>query len=205
MVANLLTLARPVLAGVLAVGVVLAGKGAPGPTTTAAVALIALAILEELTDILDGVAARRFGAAGELGAILDPLADSIARLTIYFAMALVGWIFLAVPLTMAGRDIIVAYTRVANVLTGRKASARFSGKLKAVIQGGGIVVVVLLAWLAAHGGQAAEMPVLRQVGPGGVSTLRTAVAGILIWVTVWSLTDYVRGAWPALRQIKRRQ
>ena len=191
MVAYALTLGRLVLAACFALCVAILvhdGHISTGP----AIALITLAIIEEMTDIFDGWAARRFGTVSSLGGILDPLVDSLARATIYFAMAMVGWIAWAVPLVMVGRDIVVAYTRIANATVGAATSARFSGKFKAIIQGGGIVVVVVLA-----------MPqTLEAFGEGTVETLRLVAAGILILVTLWSLIDYLIGAWPAVRQMK---
>jgi len=190
MVAYVLTFGRLVLAAGFAVFLA-AVVGGGAISTAAAAVLIALAVSEELTDAFDGPAARRFGTVTRLGGILDPLADSLGRLTIYFAMALAGWITIAVPLVMCGRDIMVAYTRVAKAATGQATSARLSGKLKAIVQGGGIVVVILLA-RAASG---------RAVAPETSAGLQTAVAAILIAVTLWSLADYLRAAWPAIRSM----
>ncbi len=202
MIANTLTFARLVLAAAFAacVGLLLRDDGL---SSGGAGVLIVLAIAEELTDILDGMAARRLGTVSMFGGIFDPLIDSLSRLTIYFAMALVGWITLAVPFVMAGRDVVVAYTRIAKAISGGKTSARFTGKLKAVVQGGGIVVVVLLAWLADHSGERATIPFLSAMGPDVVRTLRLITAGILIAVTTWSLCDYVQDAWPAIRQFRK--
>lgn len=191
MVAYVLTLGRLVLAAGFAVCLAMwavYGHISMGP----AIVLLTLAIIEEMTDIFDGWAARHFGTVSSLGGILDPLVDSLARATIYFAMAMVGWIAWAVPLVMVARDIIVAYTRIANATVGAATSARFSGKFKAIVQGGGIPVVIVLA-----------MPVTLDVfGWGTVGILRLVAAGILILVTLWSLIDYIIGAWPAVRQMK---
>ena len=194
MLANLITLARlPLAAGfALAVGAAADAAGA-GDTIPAAWAwgLIAIAAFEELTDFLDGWVARRTHTASRLGGILDPLADSLARLTMYFALALVGWVTLAVPLLMALRDIVVSYTRTVQAMTGGKTSARLSGKLKAVVQGGGVfvVVVVMANWLGPYNDF------------GQMAIALTAWAVIL--VTVWSLADYIRGALPGLRALAK--
>ena len=191
MVAYVLTLGRLVLAVCFALCLALLVDDGH-ISTGAAIALLVLAGIEEMTDIFDGWAARRFGTVSRLGGILDPLVDSLARATIYFAMAMVGWIAWAVPLVMAGRDIVVAYTRIANATVGAATSARFSGKLKAIVQGGGIAVVIVLA-----------MPVTLEVlADGTIEMLRLVAAGILIVVTLWSLIDYIIGAWPAVRQMK---
>ena len=191
MVAYILTLGRLVLAACFAACLAILTDGGH-ISTTAAIALLVLAGIEEMTDIFDGWAARQFGTVSPLGGILDPLADSLARATIYFAMAMVGWIAPAVPLVMVGRDIVVAYTRIANATVGAATSARISGKIKAIIQGGGIAVVIVLAM----------PPTTSAFGEQTIEVLRHAAAVILIAATSWSLIDYLIGAWPAIRQMK---
>ena len=191
MLAYVLTLGRLVLAaGFAGALAILADDG--HISTRTATALLALAIVEEMTDIFDGWAARKFGTVSQLGGILDPLVDSLSRATIYFAMAWVGWITPIVPLVMVGRDIVVAYTRIANATVGNATSARRSGKLKAIIQGGGIPAVIVLAMPAT----------LDALAGGTVEMLRLAAACIIIAVTLWSMADYVIGAWPAVRLMK---
>ena len=190
MLAYLLTFARLPLAGAFAV-IVAVQAGRPGVPAGWAIVLFGIAGCEELTDYLDGLVARKTGAASPLGGLLDPLADSLARLTMYFAMALAGWITIAVPLVMTARDIVVAYTRIVQALTGGKTSARASGKFKAVVQGAGLFAIVGLAagtaWLGAE---------LDQV-------LRAAVAAMIIAATSWSMLDYVHGAAGGIRLLRR--
>jgi hypothetical protein len=50
-------------------------------------ACLALLILIEASDLLDGVFARRYDLVSEYGAMLDPYADSITRLIVYWSMA----------------------------------------------------------------------------------------------------------------------
>ncbi len=190
MLAYVLTLGRLVLAAGFAVCV---GAAAESAVTTAiasgyVIALLALAGGVELTDLLDGPAARRSGRASRLGGLLDPLCDSISRLTMYYAAALAGWVLLAVPLVMTGRDLIVAYVRTVRAHTGEPTTARASGKAKAVVQGAGILAVVLLA----PAGQA-----------GWARAARTAVAAAVIAATAWSLIDYVRGGWSGVVKLYR--
>ena len=189
MLAFLITFARLPLAGAFAV-IIAVQAGRPSAPAAWAIALFGVAACEELSDFLDGIVARKTGTAGPLGGILDPLADSLARLTMYFAMALAGWITIAVPLAMTARDIVVAYTRIVQALTGGKTSARTSGKLKAFVQGAGIFIIVGLA-----AGQARLDPNLLQV-------LRGGIAALIIAVTSWSLLDYIRGAGPGIRLLR---
>ena len=186
MLANFLTLSRLVLAGAVAAWVCAIGPtGEVSPA--AAIAMCLIAIAAELTDIFDGVAARAAGTASEFGAILDPLVDSLGRLAMYFALAYAGWVTWAVPLVMTARDIIVAYTRVINAMTGNKVSARLSGKIKAIIQGGGVPVLVGIEWMRVA------------VDPFWSARLLAFGTALLVGVTLWSLGDYVVGALPAVR------
>jgi phosphatidylglycerophosphate synthase len=182
--AHLITTSRLILSGAFAavVAVLDAGQTQLPLDTGVALLLGTLALVEEWTDLADGWVARKTGSASRLGGIFDPLSDSLSRLTIYFSMALAGWLPLAVPLVMAGRDILVAYTRIANALAG------LSGKAKAVVQGGGIAVILVLAWQA----EASWVPLTR-----------SAASALIIAITAWSAWDYLRGCLPALRELSR--
>jgi CDP-diacylglycerol--glycerol-3-phosphate 3-phosphatidyltransferase len=188
--ANGLTLSRLGMAAGFAACLAKATAAGP-PTGVWAVLLIAIALCSEATDVFDGMLARRTGTANRIGGILDPLCDSLSRLAMYFALALCGLVTIAVPLVMAGRDIVVAYVRIFSALTGGRTSARVSGKVKAIVQGTGAPLLVLIAW----------------AGP----TLSTeAHAGWLLWiaaaviaVTLWSLADYVSGAAKDYRSDRR--
>jgi CDP-diacylglycerol--glycerol-3-phosphate 3-phosphatidyltransferase len=149
--------------------------------------LIAIALVEEATDVFDGWLARKTGTASELGGILDPLCDSLARLAMYFGLGLLGFVSIAVPLVMTGRDVIVAYVRIFSALTGGKTSARASGKIKAIVRGAAAPLLVLIAW---------AKPLL---SPDGHRLWLVGIAGVVIAVTLWSLLDYVTGAASAWR------
>lgn len=187
-----LTFSRIWLAAAFCAGVGFAVR-AGRVTTAALIVLLAIGIAEEITDLLDGVVARRTGAASELGGLFDPLADSLARLAIYYALALAGWVTIVVPFVMTGRDLLVAYSRIVLARTGGRTSARFSGKLKAWVQGIGFLAIVVLAWSADKG--------LSHVASPG----RMAVAAILVLVTAWSAVEYVRAAWPRLKLLDKPQ
>lgn len=106
------------------------------------VALLLLLIIE-FTDLFDGKIARRFGLVSEWGATLDPFADSVSRLIVYWALATEGLVLFLVPLTMALRDITVAYSRIVLAQHNRSVSAKKSGKLKASVQAIGAYLALL--------------------------------------------------------------
>lgn len=110
-------------------------------------AALALAILSEISDGLDGWLARRLGQVSDLGKLLDPLADSLARMTSFLAFTAVGWMSLGVMLILIWRDILVSTIRTAAASQGLVMAARSSGKIKAIVQAAAIFAI-LLAQLA---------------------------------------------------------
>jgi CDP-diacylglycerol--glycerol-3-phosphate 3-phosphatidyltransferase len=143
-----ITLARVPLACAFALVLILWSDGFAHLTVC-----LGLLALIEATDILDGFLARRLRVDSDLGAMLDPLADSISRLTVYWALAASGLVYLVVPLVMAARDITVGYCRLWRMREGRSVKARLSGKLKAVVQGVASVGILLQPLYENHLGE----------------------------------------------------
>jgi len=136
---QLLTLVRIPIAAALAAILIYSDK-----FTFDVVALsIILISLIELTDFLDGFMARKNNIVTEWGAMLDPYADSISRLIVYWGFACSGLVIALVPMAMAFRDITVAYCRITLTRFGQTVSAKQSGKIKAVFQGVGAILIVL--------------------------------------------------------------
>lgn len=146
------------------------------------IACLALLILIEASDLLDGVFARRYDLVSEYGAMLDPYADSITRLIVYWSMAAHDLVLFLVPLAMALRDITVAYARISLAKKNRTVSAKRSGKIKAMFQAIGAFLALLgpFYWDA--------------VGRWSFH----ALSWILITVTLLSAVEYVRAALLAL-------
>ncbi len=103
-------------------------------TTQVIVTCAVVLAIGELTDFLDGFLARRWKLQSELGAMLDPYADSISRIIIFWGLACVELSLAIVPLVMALRDVTVSYCRIYWAMKGKSVSARWSGKVKAVVQ-----------------------------------------------------------------------
>ena len=97
--------------------------------------LILLAGISELSDAFDGALARRHNKVTELGKLLDPMADSIFRLSVLLAFTQ-G--IIQIPLLLVCvffyRDTIISTLRTLCALRGFALAARLSGKIKAVIQ-----------------------------------------------------------------------
>lgn len=139
---------------------------------------LSLLVLIEITDAVDGKIARFFKLVSEYGATLDPFADSISRLIVYWAMASHQLILFLVPLSMAVRDITVAYSRILLAQRGKSVSARISGKIKAVTQASVSPLILLSPYYLDHTG----------IWP------YYALSWLVIIVTLLSAIQYVRDA-----------
>ena len=124
-----ITLARIPLAIIFSV-VLLTSEYKTSPLIWCIVLLLAI----EATDLFDGIFARRHSLVSEYGAMLDPYSDSLSRLIIYWSLSVENLVLFLVPLSMALRDITVAYSRILLAKKNRSVSARTSGKIKALVQ-----------------------------------------------------------------------
>jgi cardiolipin synthase (CMP-forming) len=70
-------------------------------------AALAVCVFAGLTDALDGLAARRFGADSRLGAYLDPVADKILLSGAFLTLALDGAIDRWLAVLVLGRDVLI--------------------------------------------------------------------------------------------------
>lgn len=176
---NYLTLARLVLAPVFIAFYVTGGA-------SAAVAALIVAVVFEITDLLDGYIARSYDQISSIGKLIDPMADSISRFSVFLAFITENsvrtdpWPVLLVAMIFY-RDAIVAYIRIFAASTGVVLAARLSGKLKAVVQGTGIGIFLLVRMLSHF------YPYLEEYRrPVFYSVMLPIVA-----VTLWSAVDYV--------------
>jgi CDP-diacylglycerol--glycerol-3-phosphate 3-phosphatidyltransferase len=140
---------------------------------------LACVVLAEVTDLLDGWVARRFGYESAFGALFDPLADSLYRLGAFTALASTGFIPIWTVLIFAWRDTIVTYARMMMAQRGEELGARLSGKIKAIVQGAALIGIVA----------ALSIPVLvTTVDP---TNFIPWLYGAAVIVTAWSGVDYL--------------
>lgn len=99
----------------------------------------------EISDLLDGYSARKFGLVSEWGAMLDPYSDSVSRLIVFSSMAMSpeGYVLFLVPVVMALRDVTVAYSRIILTKHNKSVAAKTSGKIKAIVQGVGAYFILM--------------------------------------------------------------
>ena len=107
--------------------------------------LLSLLIISEFSDVFDGFLARKRNQVTDLGKVLDPMADSITRISLFLTFTQ-GFVQLPllVVLVFLYRDFFISTLRTLCALRGVALAARFSGKLKAVIQAVVAFMIVLL-------------------------------------------------------------
>ncbi len=107
--------------------------------------LLGIVALCELTDIFDGFFARRRNQVTNLGKVLDPMADSFFRLSVFFAFTQGDLqLPLMIVLVFFWRDSLVNTLRSLCALQGIPLAARISGKIKAVVQAVVTIFILIL-------------------------------------------------------------
>lgn len=167
-----------------------------GPFLGADLSLIALGLLillifSELSDILDGLLARKWNQVTLLGKILDPMSDSIMRLSCLFvftqgviALPLIG------VLLLFYREILIGGLRTMCALHGIALAARPSGKVKAVLQALMLFLVTILLLL--YGKSIISLTLLHKI-----------TTGALILITIYSWISAVEYFWAYRHQLKK--
>ena len=153
---------------------------------TADAMILALAgmVFAEVTDLADGIIARRYKSVSALGKIIDPMADSLYRALVFLGFMSVGWMPVWMVALIFSRDIIVSYIRIFTQQIGVTYAARTSGKIKAAVQAAAQFGCVIGIGLGVPGLDA-DLGV----------TIGEALLLAATLVTVWSGTDYALGAW----------
>lgn len=130
--------------------------------------LLCLTVLSEVSDVFDGLLARRYNKVTDLGKLLDPMADSIFRLSVFLAFTQ-GVIQLPLLLVCIFfyRDIVISTLRALCGLRGFALAARLSGKIKAVMQA--IIIFFILVMLIPYSLGYLELGLLRKLSVYSVS------------------------------------
>lgn len=156
------------------------------PVELARIVAALLFTVAALTDWLDGYLARRLGQISKLGTFLDPVADKLMVAVVLIVLLQSDpSIWLAIPVAVIiGREITVSALRewMAELGARTKVAVSHLGKIKTAAQMIAIVLLILRGTLPA-------LPVYE----AGFVLLYIATA-----LTLWSMLQYLRAAWPEL-------
>lgn len=144
-----------------------------------------IAIIIELTDLFDGILARKNNQITDFGKLMDPFADSISRFSIFMSFLSAGLAPLWMIAIFFYRDVLVSVIRVFAMKEGVVVAARKSGKTKAWAQATSTFAVLILLILQ----KAALLP--PSIGdPLVFRRISTTIIGLTSLVTLWSAYDY---------------
>jgi CDP-diacylglycerol--glycerol-3-phosphate 3-phosphatidyltransferase len=110
--------------------------------------LLLILIICALSDLVDGFIARKRNEVSDLGKVLDPMADSITNIIVFFTFTQ-GWV--SIPLLLVFvfiyREFIISTLRTICALKGFALAARKSGKIKTILQIG-VNFLIVFAMMA---------------------------------------------------------
>lgn len=150
-------------------------------------AATAIFVLAAITDWLDGYLARRMQLVSALGAFLDPVADKlmVATALVLLVQADPSILMAVAAAVIIGREIAISGLREWMAELGSRTTVAVSeiGKFKTAAQ---MVAIILLIYR------------------DDLWTLPTYTVGLVLLyiavaLTLWSMTLYLRAAWPSLR------
>ena len=133
---NKLTLAR-----VLAVPVFIAALMLGHYYTSAAIFVLA-----SLTDMLDGMIARKYNLVTNFGKIMDPLADKLLVMSALVCLVALGDVPAWMAIVVLAREFAVTGLRAAAAADGLVIAAGATGKIKTILQMAAITALLLKNW-----------------------------------------------------------
>ena len=139
---------------------------------------LGVVFLAGISDGLDGYAARKLGARGQTGTILDPLADKAMLVTLFVVLGIIGRIPIWLLLLVIIRDLVIVTGAILlRVLRGfRKFLPTKMGKVSTFFQ------IILVGFV-----------LLQAACPNRIVFFLEQVAlGLTALFTAWSGLDYVR-------------
>ena len=134
--ANYLTVSR-----IFAVPMIVVLLYFPSKATT--ILATVLFMLASLTDLLDGLVARRSGRVTTLGKFLDPLADKVLICSVLIMLVQLGWVPAWIAIVILCRELAVTGMRAVAAEKGDVIAADRFGKLKTVLQSFALVPLLL--------------------------------------------------------------
>lgn len=153
--------------------------------------LLGLLIICESTDIFDGMLARRRNEVTDLGKILDPMADCVIHTSLFLTFTQ-GFVQLPVFLVLVFlyREFFIAALRTLCALKGVALAARFSGKMKTLLQAG--VAFLIIGLMIPYTAGILPLALFQQISLCAVSVAAA--------YTLLSIGDYVYANWMLIKK-----
>jgi CDP-diacylglycerol--glycerol-3-phosphate 3-phosphatidyltransferase len=139
--------------------------------------------VSEITDMLDGMAARRLNQSSDFGKLFDPFADTLMQITCFLCFVIDGLFPAILFLVVLYREFGILFIRNLMLKKGIAMGARMGGKIKTVAYIAAVAIALLYASLSRLGTAAAVQPVVRIAA--------IAVFCLSVFFSVISFFDYL--------------
>ncbi|KPK32054.1 MAG: hypothetical protein AMS24_05035 [Chlamydiae bacterium SM23_39] len=107
--------------------------------------LLLILLICETSDIVDGILARKKNLVTDMGKIIDPMADTITHISVFFTFTQgIVKIPLILVFVLLYRELIISSLRTLCALKGFALAARKSGKIKTIMNGFVCILIVIL-------------------------------------------------------------
>jgi len=103
-------------------------------------------ILAALTDMIDGMIARKYGLITNFGKIMDPLADKLLVISALVCLVELGDVAGWMVIVILAREFIVTGLRTVAAASGLVIAAGSTGKIKTVLQMIAVAALLLKNW-----------------------------------------------------------
>ncbi|MEX1307435.1 MAG: CDP-diacylglycerol--glycerol-3-phosphate 3-phosphatidyltransferase [Eubacteriales bacterium] len=137
-------------------------------------------IVASLTDLVDGMVARKYNMVTDFGKFMDPIADKLLVLAGIIMLMSVGKVHAVIAFVLIAREMIMSGFRLVAAAKGQVMAAGILGKIKTVTQFIAICILLVVELL-----------------PKMFYYLGYALLYIGVVFSVWSCVDYIlrnRGA-----------
>ncbi|MDR2186171.1 MAG: CDP-diacylglycerol--glycerol-3-phosphate 3-phosphatidyltransferase [Treponema sp.] len=146
--------------------------------------LWALFIVTELTDMIDGMIARKRKEVSDFGKLYDPFADTLVQLTYFLCFVIDGILPVFLLLIVLYREFCILFIRNLMLRKGAAMGARMGGKIKTV----SYISAGILALLASSSVRLGLAPGFYRF----FSRAAAAVFAVSVVFAVLSFADYLR-------------
>jgi CDP-diacylglycerol--glycerol-3-phosphate 3-phosphatidyltransferase len=140
-------------------------------------------IVSEITDMLDGMAARRLKQSSDFGKLFDPFADTLMQITCFLGYVIDGIFPAMLFLVVLYREFAILFVRNLMLKKGIAMGARMGGKIKTVAYIAATAIALLYVSMNRLDTAAALQP--------AVKIAAVSVFGVSVLLSVISFFDYV--------------
>ena len=130
---NRLTVLRLAMVPVFFIAFCLPTWFGEGLTTASAVLMLVCYVVAELSDLLDGKIARKYGMVTDLGKVMDPFADTLSHLTFFACFYGMGIMPALAFMIIMWREFSILFLRMLMMGKGKAVAANIWGKSKTVL------------------------------------------------------------------------